>query len=807
MIRISLPLVVLSIFILALIACAGSDRTSPMTPVSPESHPSDSVSSAILPEHPLMIGVYEVELDKNNLTGNIYPQRMSSALGDSYNVDITPFLSGSPCWDCIRIESVRLDGDYLSVDFLTQHPFDPENRYDLHVFDLRGIIVSGKNTVKFEKIPIDLTGDGEYESYAKGNVSFLVDPDGYTSFYDSVVKHYTGREFDGNINPFKNLWVNTSTEPPGSNYEPKTSTKHGFTDLTNARGHNVFPMGGKFHNSLAKTTYTFDFSTVDAVTFLFVLEASYAHTAIFTTRKEPRYFLPEFHRKEAWQVTGELIEMNLHPNDWMTTAKLRVGAIDWQEGHVPNPNWNYAVSELTEIRYQSNIREVIIDIPGIIENPFELTTSDALSGTGGVDDPYIWERSFTNQLSAGSGTYWGIVAVRDDLEGSPHAPLGVHGDDTVPIRYNDLTTYQAFKIVINTPPIAQLTHDSPTNQVYSGTYVKFRPGPGTKDPDGSIIKYEYDFNFSGTQLDPDVVQNEGDPDFGEQVEHQFINQTPEDILVTVAFRVTDDGEPEMQDYDTKIFTVRPQADLIIFEDFETTMGGSMPDGWGVTGRLGDAFWLGTNGGGCEDTDWRWGVTVNASQCEGGKTNFLNENGFIHTHEDLDYTYQNRGTIAYTPEFRVPDTGAILTIRHWYDLTFINIGIERRYRDGALPILSINNPGTDITWSDFCSLEPESHHPKRTLPVIGGPVYYDFVSAHTAGGHPLRGWPAHTGDSGGWVTSEYLISSQYAGENVRVGFLFASDDLDRNILSDCDPRGLAQARAGWRINWVSIRKNQ
>jgi hypothetical protein len=753
---------------------------------------------------PGLIGIYEIEIDASNLSGDVHSLRTSQVLGDSYSVDITPFLTIEPCSDCLRIQSIRMDGEFLDVDFLTKHPFKPENRYDLNVFDLRGIIVTGEYTTQFDRIPVDIDGDGVDETVAEGNLDFLVDPDGFTTFYDAAVEDYLNREFDGNICPFKNLWVNPQINPPGTNYDPKTDAQHGFTDLTDPYGHNVFPMGGSFGNPLSKTTYRFDFTDVDTITFLLVLEASYAHTAMQIDRKNPRYFLPEFHRKEAWKVDADLYENNLYAGDWMSTARVNVRVVDWQAGMTPDPAWTYATSDLTTTRYASDIRDLLVDIPGILDDPLIKDLSNIESGDGSVTDPYLWDIGFSNEKSAPSGIYWGLVAVHDDLEGSSNAPVGISGDITHPVPLSDITVYQAFKVAINATPEADLLDDDADNILRTGANVKFQPGPGTSDPDGSIIKYEYDFDYNGSSFSPDEVQNEGDGDFGDPVFHTFLNPSPSDILVTVAFKVTDDGSPALSAYDTVVFTVKPETGILLFEDFESTSGTTVPSGWGVTGRLQNAYWLGTNGGGCEDASWRWGVTVNASQGDGGESHFLNEDGFTHPTADLDYTYQNRATIAYTPEFEVPTNGALMTIRQWYDLTIVDIGIERRWRDGCLPILSLDNPGT-VDWEDFCDIEPQSHHPKRTLPVIGGPVYYDFVSGFAAGGHPLRGWACHTETSGGWVTSQYLISPQYAGEMVRVGFLFASDDLERNELSDCDPRGLAEAKAGWRINWVSIQE--
>jgi hypothetical protein len=870
---------------------------------------------------PMVFGLYEVEIDPEKLDGSINMVRSSDALGDNLQVDITPFLSVSPCNDCIKIKSISLNSDNLvEVGFQTKHPFKPDTRYDLHVFDMRGIIVSAENTKQFDRVKMDLDGDGSQESMCKGNVDMLVNADGYTSFYDAVVENYTGRIFDSNICPYKNLWMNPATTSPGSNYNPVSQPQYGFMDLESPKGHNVFPMGGTFDNPFATTIYKFDFSETGQTTFLFILEASYAQTSIKHQRKTPRYFLPEFHRKDAWYVGAELTNNELAATDSNSSATLRITVMDWQAGRTAASAWDYATSNLTDIRYKSDIKEIVVDIPGILNSAKYLSLPDLGSGNGSYTNPYIWNMDFLNEMSADEGYYWGLVAVRDDLQGSPNAPMGVSGDKMTPVKMSDITTYQSFKVYVeqandppvsdidssinqvkacadisffpgpncqdpenmivsyeydfdydgvtfdvdasnttgdpvvtsyddtqlgvhtvalrvtddfpqsdidsititviaNQPPVAVIMDDDPDNQVNPCNTVTFSPGAGTSDPDGSITLYEYDFSYDGSNFTADVSNTNGSA-----VSHSFTNSGSTDISAVVALRVTDDGCPDLTALSTVTFTVHPLSGILLFENFEETVAGTVPSGWGVVGRFGESYWENTLDQGCNDDFWHWGVTQNSTGlCETGTTGFLNESGAVNTTTDPLECYENRGTIVYTTEFTVPPAGATVTLRHNFNMTYVTYS-GTQYHDGGRVILSVDNPGS-ITWTDFCNAIDNpgagnyDNSPLRPLAQLTGPTFGTVSSWYSELLHPLRGQQAHVGSSGGWVTSTYVIPALYACETVRLGMLFASDDLPYGYLSGFESFGWSNQctqyppeppysyyvypRWGWRINSVQI----
>jgi len=923
------------VFILfALVGCSGGGK-GPIEPglnLPADEMPSSNNETAIYTPDgmleggtlPMLFGIYEVELNLDALEGDIHPFRTTDVLGDSFMVDITPFLSIDPCADCIDIKSIALSSEgYVEVTFQTKHPFDTSRRYDLHVFDLRGIVVTGDNTRQFDKIRIDMDNNGSYETPTRGNVNLLANADGFTSFYNTVVQGYLGVVFDSNICPYKNMWVNPATESPKSNYNP--NSQYGFSDLENPTGHNVFPMGSTFDDPFAQTTFQLDLTGYEQLTFLFILEASYGHTTTRWTRKEPRFFLPEFHRKEAWQVVAELTNNELRSGAPTSSATLELSAIDWQAGIAPTGAWNYETSNLDEIRHSSDVKQIVIDIPNVLADPITTSLADLTSGTGTFNEPYRWEFEILNELSASEGTYWGLVAVRDDLQGTNDVPWGVSGDVLNPVQVFDLTTYQSFPVLIeyvNTPPVAdvdvspnpvrvcsdvtisvgancqdpdgaiviyeymfdydgvpanfvadvtqnsvdpdfgddiitqydetqvgthtiaqrvtdngpdsdidtfdldvqanqaptaELQDDDADDMVTICDTVTFQPGVGCGDPDGTIMRYEYDFDYDNITFNADITQNESDIDFGDPVTHQFTNPGPGPLTFIVAIQVTDDGCPDLTAIDSTIFTVDPISGQLVYEDFETTAGGSIPTGWGITGHTGDAYYLNTIGLACTDTNWRWGVTDNGGLCEGSYNRFLNESGANHPNTDPSETYQNRGNIVYTPEFTVPPNGATVTIRHNYNMLYgVLDGV--RYLDGGRVILSVDAPGT-VDWDDFCNYSdgsaPFDNKPLRPLPRTSGPNF-STITTYAVPTHPLWNMQAHAGSSSGWVTSTFSIPNSYACETVRLGFLFASDDLLLGYLSsppasfytDCTQSGYSNIfpQWGWRINWVDITSN-
>jgi hypothetical protein len=703
---------------LILVGCSGGGNT----PVNPDaiSGLTDSEPAVYISENiaegstlPMIFGIYEVSLDALTMTGDIRPVRNLTALGDSVMVDVTPFLSITPCSNCMKIKSIGLGTDNtIEVTFQTKHPFEPGKRLDLHVFDPRGIIVTGYDTTLFSRMRIDLDGDGTYESPAEGNIDLVANADGYTSFYDAVVEDFTGYNVTGNICPFKNLWYNPASIGTETNYDPGADTDHGFTDLTAPRGHNVFPMGGTFEDSRSSTMYRFNLIETTSVNFLFVFEASYGVTTTRFTRQEPRYFLPEFHRKEALIAGVDVLNSSLVAYDSSPTNKamVEISVVDWQAGITPAVNWDYATSPLTATRYKSDVKNIVIDLPSVLQNMIGLTLADRLSGDGTIDSPYIWNVQFTNELGAGPGKYWGLVAIRDDLEGSENAPLGVSSDVIHPVKMHDLTVYQPFCMSViegtNVPPIADV--EAAPSPVYANENVTASVGPNCMDPDGSIVKYEYDFDYTPGNFEEAIGYTQADPmapGFGADVFYSYDETQLGPHLI--AQRVTDNVGATNIDY-IEVIVISlanelPVADvealpLTVFvnEPINVSVGGSYdPDGF--INKYEYDFNYHVASGFVEDAPY---------------TRNLGDVGF-----GLPLTYQYASDGSYDIALRVTDNDLATAI----DIVRVTVNQEV-INQNPVAVLSVNDSDLHVRVCSFFSVDPVgSYDPDGTLVLYE----YDF----------------------------------------------------------------------------------
>ena len=103
------------------------------------------------PEEFSPLGIFSLDLNKDTLSAELTPIRTTSLTDTLEAVDMTNFLTLSPCTDCARIKSVGLDSnENLVVTIGIKHPFDAgnimepvsgKNRADLHVFNVEGIVI------------------------------------------------------------------------------------------------------------------------------------------------------------------------------------------------------------------------------------------------------------------------------------------------------------------------------------------------------------------------------------------------------------------------------------------------------------------------------------------------------------------------------------------------------------------------------------------------------------------------------------------------------------------------------------------
>jgi hypothetical protein len=106
-------------------------------------------------------------------------------------------------------------------------------------------------------------------------------------------------------------------------------------------------------------------------------------------------------------------------------------------------------------------------------------------------------------------------------------------------------------VVINQNPICELVLSA--YEINSGQSVDCSPGASTHDPDGSIVLYEYDFDYDGTNFTIDGSNTTGAPVATGPID----NTSGLPITRKIAMRVTDNGTPAAKSTCTKDLLVNP----------------------------------------------------------------------------------------------------------------------------------------------------------------------------------------------------------------------------------------------------------
>jgi hypothetical protein len=434
----------LLIFVFTVIISSCSSGASPVLP-GDEKLPQDNISATTEGSDVLYVagssgslaykafGIYNVTIDPVALTGEIIPSRNASAIGDTFDADLTQFLTHTPCLNCLQIDGIQLlAGNQVRVGFKVKHPFsDPAKRPDLHGFDVRGIVLADGG-YNFPGIMVQLNETDTIA--AKANVSLMANPDGFTHHFDELAadENYFDppRNYDANINPYKRYFTNGT---------------QGTFDFAAPAGYNVMPCGSDWETQ----NYIFNLqpggTTLD---FGFVVDCAYGASAKFANRLSPYYFLPEFNRKEAWRVETTVLTNNLESGDTLSSASISVQVSDWQAGLTADPNYP-DTTNLGGINADSDVASVSIEIPMVCA-PVTVTASSTGNGTDAL--PYLFDVNVTNSLSAPAGTYYGITAVRDDLQGQ-RGPIGIPespvGFPFAGPEIYDYSTYNVFSIRVN----------------------------------------------------------------------------------------------------------------------------------------------------------------------------------------------------------------------------------------------------------------------------------------------------------------------------------------------------------------------
>lgn len=329
---------------------------------------------------PLLGGTLSV--DALALTATLTPDREVAL---DFPLDITPYLTISPGFDCFRALSVtRGPNNTIDVELGLRHPFNPAQRPDLDPFDPRLILGTG-GTTNFARMPLGKDG-------ATPQVTILGVPnaDGYTGRFKELV----GTTTAGTKNPYIDFFTDSNPDPA------ITGTPIAYHRMA---------AGAVEDRQILRLDPAILGNTIDLQ---WIIEAHYGQSAKLANRFSPVYRNPQFNRKEAYAVRTSVTGNTLQEGEIGTTARVRVEVEDWQQGATvaadpDNPGVN-------EVDAASELTHIILDLPTLTPAAIQLDTPESGSGTQG--DPFVFHFDLVNDGSLVAGDYPGLILVEDQLE-------------------------------------------------------------------------------------------------------------------------------------------------------------------------------------------------------------------------------------------------------------------------------------------------------------------------------------------------------------------------------------------------------
>jgi PKD repeat protein len=443
-----------------------------------------------------LLGLFQGHIDINSLTGELTPLRTASSFDVLEIVDITNFLTVTPCHYCARITGVFLDDDEnIRVRFIMKHPFpvgnpqapiSGQNRADLSVFNVEGQIFSdwGGNATVFPQL-------GKSVHFMR-----VLNADGYSPYFTQ----YINDDFPtgANLAPYKLFFDDYSI----GNFDPFST--HGFTDYLHPSGNLVMAMGSSWNEQ----EYVLDINEEESFDFIFAVGCTYGISA--DTKKDrfnPVYRVPQFNKKAASEVSVSIEANDLIENNPNSTASIRVEVLDINHGARIG-------SDLNDMRYESNVKAIHIEVPGVIDGTYDFIDPIEKGGDPrSPSNPLYFILDIHNDLANGTnwGYHKGLVKVMDSYSPGTNAnPLldGLDGIHAVSPIANPLAglfpmaefaTYQTFEIWVEPGqphPVCEFRVAGST-QIYAGGLVEF-DATDSYDPNGIITSYMWDFNDDGT---------------------------------------------------------------------------------------------------------------------------------------------------------------------------------------------------------------------------------------------------------------------------------------------------------------------
>jgi hypothetical protein len=405
-------------FFLTLVAAMIIMGCSSSDPVNPTSDLANAESISPIG----LLGVFELTIDQDTLAVDMHAKRNMSAIGDSNLVSGLTFFTISPCAGCFKMTDIGIDpvAGTLDLTYNLAHPFAmgsdalpprATNRKDLNIFDTALVIVPKSGVTALDFTAVDI--------FAK----VVANASGYTTELKNVP------DVPDQAMPFVLVIDDSAGSPITSTYNKfEQGTNHDFTVKFS-----LIPGGDKLVFDMYLTMgYGAAASGKDKPSFL-----------------APKYFNPEYNRKNAWKVLVDV------PEDWatadtVTTHPIAVSVYDWQVGAVVSTDWATETT-LTKVRAASEVASVSIEC-GL--DVVATVTTPNVGGTGMPDNPLEYSFAFANASAQGPGVYLGLATVTDGrvapttvgaFDGTIHvSTLGV----ITPYVNPGFVTYQIFTYTV-----------------------------------------------------------------------------------------------------------------------------------------------------------------------------------------------------------------------------------------------------------------------------------------------------------------------------------------------------------------------
>ncbi len=486
------------------------------------------------------LGLFNLSINPEKVSAEIIPFRNLSLTDVLEVVDITNFLQLAPCTDCIKLQSVSLNSDgniVLSIGI--KHPFPAgdalkpitgQNRGDLHVFNVEGIVISN-------------TGNLQFTNVGESAADFLlVNADGYTGYLDNSLDEFY--QSDATVHPYITHFDDYSV----GNFDALNPM--GFASVTDPppSGNLIMAMGADYDYQ------DYIFAPTPSMEFLFAVGCTYAVSASDKSQRfSPEYRVPQHNKKSASEISVWIIQNELMGGIPTSTAEIEIHVVDISHG--------VAVGEdLDEMFADSSVDDIFIEIPGVTDSMVILDGNNPLSGTGhDPSDPLVYSATITNSSSGDMGVYMGIVKVSDSYAAGQNTNPMLGGNDgisrvdplinplTGTFEIAEFASYLVFTIEVGNPcgPVTGsiLSPDCPVESASNGQTIDFTVEASSANGGGNIVLFELDYDYDGLLFSVDDSNLDGIfNDTGPfTVEDPCEDNIPHDY--TVAFRATDECVP------------------------------------------------------------------------------------------------------------------------------------------------------------------------------------------------------------------------------------------------------------------------